>query len=929
MKKYFPRINIATKLSVYLLLIGIIPLLVVSWISYDTSRTVIVRQVSQNSQELLKQQKRYMELMLTSVESLIANLASLDEVQAAVQANFDQQDTYSNLATKAKIGYILSGYILNLQDLISIDIFAPDGVHFHVGDTLDFGEIDEDLLARFYDDALASGDTVVWNGIEQNVNLNSTHKQVITAARIIKTVDPNALEERAVGMLLINYSVDSFYNTFRQVELGSNAYMIVVDGKNRLVYHPDRSQIGGRVSSALLTRLTGSSGTLIERIEDKEMFIAYNYSPISQWYLISFIPVDSLLTEPLRIRNYALLIVTIFLVFVLLLALLLSRGIARPINHITELFKRIQTGSIDWNTRLTEDRSDEIGELNRWFNIFLTSLIEKKETEEALVRAKEEAEAANNAKGIFLANMSHEIRTPMNGIVGMTELALDTELTPQQRDFLTTIRTSANALLTLINDILDLSKIESGKMLFVEEPFRLREFISKIVKSLAVSANEKHLEFLFSIEPDVPDAIVGDPGRLRQVLINLLGNAIKFTEKGEVILRIRQEAIGNKEVLLHFTVSDTGIGIAENKQQLIFEMFSQADISTTRRYGGSGLGLAISARLVELMGGTIWVESELNVGSDFHFTARLGLRANQPDEAYSLPLATPANTTVLIVDDNQSHAEILRAMFQRWQITSTIVHNGKEALTELEKAARSHTPYTLVLLDASMPKMNGLAIARAIHEQRIAVGAVVMMLPAAYIHGSTEHYHEVGIKHTIVKPFHENNLRWVLSAALNTTVETPSQTAQRIVAEKSPSIPSLNILLAEDNATNQKVATLLLQRQGHRVTIANNGHEAVALWQQDHFDLILMDVQMPGMDGFEATAQIRTLERETRTPIIALTAHAMKGDRERCMQAQMDGYLTKPLQLKKLTTLLKSVVDRAQEVPIPIGEGEDERTFWG
>jgi signal transduction histidine kinase/DNA-binding response OmpR family regulator len=903
MKKYLSRINIATKLSFYLLLVGIIPLLVVSWISYDTSRAVIVRQVSQNSQELLKQQKRYMELMLTSVESLIANLASLEEVQAAVQSNFDQEDTYSTLATKAKIGYILSGYILNLQDLISIDIFAPDGVHFHVGDTLDFTEIDEEMLAKLYDEALASDDMVMWYGIEQNVNLNSSHRQVITAGRIIKTIDPTALEERAVGMLLINYSVDSFYNTFRQIELGPDAYMIVVDRKNRLVYHPNRSQIGAQVSSRLIEQMTEQSGTLVQQIENKEMFIAYNYSPVSDWYLISFIPMDSLMREPLRMRQYALLIVTIFIALVMLLALLVSSDIARPINQITELFKQIQNGSIDWNTRIKEDRSDEIGELNRWFNLFLTSLIEKKETEEALVRAKEEAEAANNAKGLFLANMSHEIRTPMNGIVGMTELALDTDLTPQQRDFLTTIRTSAHALLTLINDILDLSKIESGKMIFIEEPFRLREVISKMVKSLALGANGKNIEILFYIEPDVPDALIGDPGRLRQVLINLMGNAIKFTEQGEVLLRVSRKAMGNTEVLLHFSVSDTGIGIAEDKQKLIFEMFSQADISTTRRYGGSGLGLAISSRLVELMGGTIWVESKPGKGSKFHFTARLQLQANQPVELPSPRLSAPVNTTVLIADDNQSHVEILLAMFQQWQITPTVVHNGKAALTELERAAYHHTPYTLLLLDAGMPKMNGLATASAIHEQKIAVGAVVMMLSAEYSNEGMARYREVGVNYTIVKPFNEVNLQRILDAALNVSAESLPQTTQKNTVENSAPMPSLHILLAEDNATNQKVATLILQRQGHRVTIANDGRQAVALWRQAPYDLILMDVQMPEMDGFEATAQIRALEGEMHTPIIALTAHAMKGDRERCMQAQMDGYLTKPLQTNKLVQM--------------------------
>ncbi|MEZ4636856.1 MAG: cache domain-containing protein [Caldilineaceae bacterium] len=593
MKFITQRFKIATKLSLYVLLIGIIPLIVFSWISYDNAQQVIVRQVSQNSQELLKQQKRYLELILTNLESLITNITSLDDVQAALQADADTQGTYAELATKAKIGYILSGYILSLQDLISIDLFSVEGAHYHVGDTLDFSEVDEETLDRLFSAALDAENDVLWSGIEPNVNANSTHHQVITIARMIRNIDGENLEERPIGMLLINYSIESFYDTFAQVELGDDAYMMVLDANRRLVYHPDRSKIGSSVSNALLARFEGDSGTLRTRIEGEPMFIAYDRSALSDWYLISFIPERSLMREANRIRNFASLTVTIFLVFVLWLALTMTRDIAQPINRITEHFKQIQQGHTDWGMRLPEERTDEIGELNRWFNNFLDSLIAKRQAEEALMRAKEQAEAASRAKGLFLANMSHEIRTPMNGIIGMTELALDTELTNQQRDFLGTIKTSAHSLLTLINDILDLSKIESGKLELIEESFHLREMIGLLMKSLALGAYAKNVEILFFIDPDVPDALIGDSGRLRQILINLMGNALKFTESGEVVLRVRKETTAARCQRLHFSVTDTGIGIAPEKQDVIFEMFSQADVSTTRRYGGSGLGLTI------------------------------------------------------------------------------------------------------------------------------------------------------------------------------------------------------------------------------------------------------------------------------------------------------------------------------------------------
>ena len=906
MRLFSQRFNIATKLSLYVLLIGIIPLIVFSWISYDNAQKVIVQQVSQNSQELLKQQKRYLELMLTNLESLIANITSLDEVQMALQTNAAAHDTYSELATKAKIGYILSGYILSLQDLISIDIFSTQGIHFHVGDTLDVTERDQETLDRLFNAALNADNGVLWSGIEPNVNVNSTHEQVITIARMIRTIDAD-LEERPTGLLLVNYSVESFYDSFAQVELGDDAYMIVVDSNRRLVYHPDRSKIGGRVAATLFDQFDGDSGTLRTSVEGERMFIAYDRSTLSDWYLISFIPERSLMREANLIRNFASLTVTLFLLFVLWLSLLMRRDIAQPINRITDLFKQIQQDRIDWRVRLPEARHDEIGELNRWFNNFLDSLIEKRQTEEALVRAKEEAEAASRAKGLFLANMSHEIRTPMNGIIGMTELALDTELTNQQRDFLSTIKTSAHSLLTLINDILDLSKIESGKLEMINEPFGLREMVGRFMKPLALGAYAKNVEILFFIEPTVPNALIGDPSRLRQVLINLVGNALKFTESGEVVLRVAlAEPLAEDKssgVRLHFAVSDTGIGIAPEKQDVIFEMFSQADISTTRRYGGSGLGLTISARLVDLMHGRIWVESKPGHGSTFHFTAVFGCNVDTNDVA--APVSTSIEgVRVLVAEDNRTHAAFLAQMLTHNGVDSHVVEDGEAMLQAIKDAGAPADGYQVLLVAASLAHLDGYATTQALQKQGFDPGRIVMMLNADRSNEWEKRCHDLGIVHTIIKPFDDEALRSVLIQALRDQPEPMRVAETSTEVAPSPVQRSLSILLAEDNTTNQKVATLLLERQGHSVRVARNGHEAVALWQEDVFDVILMDVQMPELDGLEATVQIRALENGKRVPIIALTAHAMKGDSDRCLAAGMNGYLSKPLQFDKLIEVL-------------------------
>jgi signal transduction histidine kinase/DNA-binding response OmpR family regulator/HPt (histidine-containing phosphotransfer) domain-containing protein len=766
--------------------------------------------------------------------------------------------------------------------------------------------------------------------------------------------------------------IDELREVLRGIKVAQTGYMYIFDSQMNMIIHPN-SNIENTNFSNLLDPTTSNpigpelmaaahagDGKLYykwDRPDDKGTYV---YDKISwvryfdgfDWYMASSVYAEELNSSVVMLRNRILLVSVILFLLSIGAATLFLRRVIAPLRDLSDMALKVKDG--DLSVRCDLKGRDEIGVLAAAFNSMVSQLKaniadldrkvkertteldeknerlegeigERKRAEEALSKAKEAAEAASRAKSEFLANMSHEIRTPLNGIIGMAELAMEGNLDDRDRNTIHVINSEADSLLRIVNDVLDFSKIEAGMLELEEISFEMRALVEDVARSIAWQAEKKGLEVISFVANEVPNHIIGDPGRLKQILMNLAGNAVKFTHQGEIYIRTEVAEDLGERIRLRFMVKDTGIGIARDKQKTIFESFTQGDGSTTRKYGGTGLGTTISKQLVELMGGEIDLESDEGKGSTFNFTAWFGRRADRK-EIPERNVVDLSGLKVLVVDDNFNNRYIVAEYLKQWGCLPSEAHNEKEALAVLKEAVGAKEPFGLVLTDYQMPERNGLDLAREIRADRDLEQTPILLLSSIGRQETGEQCKEIGIEGYLNKPIRRNELRKAIEAVLGLPAGWKKQTEAELITghtQVEECRKDIRILLAEDYPTNQQVAMRHLERAGYQVDLAKTGKEAMEIYRQQHHDLILMDIQMPEMDGYEATSAIRKMEKdgETRTPIVAMTAHAMTGYREKCLEAGMDDYLTKPLRRKELLAIVAKWVsgggDYGTEVRCP------------
>ena len=897
----------------YLILVSILPLLLFVTSSLDVTRKTVLNIAQDYSNQLLGNQRDYLQLLTEQVESLASNITSMEDISNAVStvdidAGLDRSP-YHELATQAKIGYILNNYS-NLKGLVSIDLFSYMGYHFHVGESLSNTQVNDVSRVKMYNTALQSDKALLWMGMQENVNLSSREPQVLSLVKVIYHFYPKNQRSDPVGMLVINYSPQYLHQHFKNLNFGEGSQFIVVDQAGKMIYHQDREKLGQPVDRRVQALLKNKNAHTSLNIDGETVLFSQAHLPNTDWRVLLLVPEKTLLL-PMNglIRNAAILLLLCFAT-IAFVAYRHTRSVVLPIRAISSGFRHIQSNPSQSLKSLTVPNSkDEIAELVQWFNAFLDSIKAREEHEQQLLQAKQAADLANQSKSDFLANMSHEIRTPMNGILGMTQLAMNADSEAARTDYLNKANRAAYSLLSIINDILDISKIEAGKIVLEQVPLHVENIISEVAEVFTSGAHEKQLELLFDVDKHIPHELLGDPLRLRQILLNLLGNALKFTERGEIILRVQLQSQDEDAAQLRFSVQDTGIGISQAQQALLFQQFSQADSSTTRRYGGTGLGLSICKHLVGLMGGQIGINSEVGMGSEFFFTLQLGKTANTP--LYQLP-SLPTDLHLLIIDDNPRARTVFSRMAQQMQLFTYACARPDDALTWLVANPKARV---IVLLDHPMLQ-DSLAICASLRALPERDSLQIIWMSTQDL--SAEIQQAANFPSCLHKPFLLPTLHLALAQACGLAPLTTSCKAKdALLIDYKALLSGSRVLLVEDNLLNQELASAFLRDVGISFDIAQHGAQALEKIDEHQYDAVLMDCQMPVMDGYQATRLLRKQAQYASLPIIALTAHALVGEKEKCLAAGMNEHLTKPISALTLYTTLLHWINPGARVQTP------------
>ncbi len=1028
MQRFLPR-GITGRLIIYLALIGVLPPLMVGMVSYHVSQGIVRNEMQRHTEQLLQAQSDYLEAQVEQVEGLIGNILGVETITDIVERQNGELDTYDQLATQARIGYLLNGY-MDLRGLVSIDIFTSDGRHYHVGDTLDVHSIDEARRDALFAAVAQDPDETLWAGAETNVNGKSRVPRVIATARAINAFDGAEQGSRVAGLLLVSQDVNYLHAAFRRLEGEMPGRLLLVDGKDRIIYHRDIAMIGTLVPPGIVAALAGAHGTSQRSVDGVATMVSEVTSPSTGWRLMSLVPLRELDTRSSVIWRTTTLAVAGCLLVIALAALSFSRAVVLPLRRIRQGFQELQRGYGASMRPLPVPGRDEVGDLTVWFNTFLESwgarerseaalreaemrfrmmheasftglcvhhegvvleanqalcrefgrdyddligaqlsqllapetppetldrlmrcdphsldveavradgsrfpaelssrampfrgkdahvvdvrnIEARKRAEAELERLKNQAEVANRAKSQFLATMSHEIRTPMNAVLGLAYLLQSRALGPIEHDMVQKIRNAGRSLLGIINDILDLSKIEAGRLTIEHEPFRLGDVLDNVATIMTSAVGAKDIELIVGPVPAGAMSLKGDALRLEQILVNLVSNAIKFTEAGDVAVTIGIVGTRPGQVDLRFAVRDTGIGISEAQQEEVFSAFSQAENSTARRFGGTGLGLTITRHIVTLMGGSVSVASAPNIGSEFSFVVPLQLDKQQAQPARALPGSpgTPQDLPrMLIADDHPAGRAILADLARSLGWSAVETCSGDGAVTQALAAAGDGKPFDVLLLDWNMPGTDGLAAAALVRSALSGRLSPAIILITAYDKVDLPPGILAGVVDAVVsKP--------VTASAMCNAVE---HARRRLAGQRDEKLDGgnerrqgtrlagLSILVVDDSDINREVARQILEIEGAKVSLAIDGSHALATLQaspQD-LDIVLMDVQMPVMDGYEATRHIRDTLCLSDLPVVAVTAGVLAGQEAATLKAGMNGFVAKPFDVDHLVATI-------------------------